>query len=229
MSKLQDLTGQRFGRLTVLSRELDYVTPKGQHKTCWKCKCDCGNYKITTATALKTGTTSSCGCYGMENRILYGHLNAKHGGFGTRLYRIYRGMWQRCYDKNEKQYMRYGYRGVDMCEQWLGEHGFENFREWSYQNGYKETLTIDRIDNSKGYSPENCRWATVMEQQNNRDCNVFLEANGERHTLAEWSRITGINVATIKSRRKLGWKDVDIVTKPIDIRKTAKKKINTAT
>ena len=217
------MSGKRINRIIVLKRTDDYVTPKGQHKTRWLCKCDCGNEFITTATNLRSGQVSSCGCYRDELRRENGKKNAKHHGYGTRLYRIYRGMWQRCYDKNVKQYSRYGGRGIKICEEWLGEKGFENFRQWALKNGYSDNLSIDRIDNDKGYSKDNCRWCTNKEQMNNRRVNVCLTLNGETHTMAEWSDITGINVATIKSRYRAGWSDEDILTKEIDKRKATKK------
>lgn len=223
MSRLKELVGQRFGRLTVVERVADYVTPKGQRKTRWKCICDCGKEHIVTATNLQTGEVKSCGCLSDEDRRRTRHK--KHGGFGTRLYRIYRGMYERCYNKNTSHYLRYGGRGIKMCSEWLGEKGFINFKEWALSNGYNDSLSIDRKDNDKGYSPDNCRWATNKEQMNNRRCNVFLEMNGQIHTMAEWARITKINVATIKSRHKAGWKDIDILTRPVDKRKATRKKI----
>ena len=221
MSRLKNLTGQRFGRLVVVSRASDYVTPKGQRKTRWLCNCDCGKEHITTATNLQTGKTQSCGCWSNEDRRRTRHK--KHGGFGTRLYRIYRGMWQRCYDFKVSQYPRYGGRGITICDEWLGEKGFETFREWALNHGYKETLSIDRVDNDKEYSPNNCRWATNKEQMNNRRCNVFLEMDGERHTMTEWAKITGINKETIISRHRAGWSTYDILTKPVDKRRSTKK------
>lgn len=214
----------RFGRLVVLERAEDYVTPKGQHKTRWKCKCDCGNEIITNATNLQIGCTKSCGCFADDIRIMNGHNNAKHGGFGTRLHRIYRGMWQRCYDKKVSQYPRYGGRGICICNDWLGEDGFIKFREWSYANGYNDSLTIDRIKNDGNYSPDNCRWCTPKEQQNNTSRNVRLKVDGKTHTMAEWADITGINRATIRSRHRAGWNDYDIIHTPVDSRKATKKK-----
>ena len=215
MSRLQDLTGKRFGRLVVLERAEDNILPSGQHKTMWKCVCDCGGEKITTRTNLVRGITKSCGCYALETRIEQGHKNAKHHGNGTRIYRIYRGMCERCYNKNASQYPRYGARGIAISKDWLGEHGFERFREWAFSNGYSDDLTIDRINNNESYSPTNCRWATNKQQSNNRRTNVFITYNGETHTLAEWSEITGINVSTIKTRYRRGWNDIDILTRPI--------------
>jgi hypothetical protein len=218
--RLDDLTGRKFGRLTVLKRSENI-----RDKTAWLCVCECGNAKVITADNLKRGVTRSCGCYRDYIRIENGRRNGTHHGFGTRIYRIYRGMWQRCYDKNVSQYSRYGGKGIKICDEWLGENGFVAFRNWSEKNGYQDNLSIDRINNNGDYSPTNCRWATDKEQMNNRNCNVFLCMNGEKHTMAEWSDITGISRATIKSRHRAGWNDVDILTKPVDKRKATKSKL----
>ena len=193
------------------------------NKTAWRCICDCGNEKVTTSDNLLRNITKSCGCYQNDVRVANGHKNAKHHGYGTRLYRIYRGMWQRCYDKNVKHFMRYGGRGISICDEWLGENGFVNFREWAYKSGYKENLSIDRKDNDDGYNPNNCRWATDKEQMNNRRKNIKLTYKGETHTMAEWAEVTGINVATIKSRHRAGWKDEDILARKVDTRKATRK------
>lgn len=129
----------------------------------------------------------------------------KHGAVGTRLYSIYTGMLKRCRQKTTNGYERYGGRGIMVCEEWKGKHGFEHFRDWALSNGYSDDLTLDRIDVNGNYEPSNCKWSTMREQCNNRRSNVFLEYNGERHTLAEWARIVGVNPTTIKDRHSKGW------------------------
>lgn len=156
MSKLIDLTGQRFGRLVVVER----VGTDGRYPT-WLCKCDCGNTIITRGTHLRRGDTQSCGCLHRETFI-----HKTHGGKCSRLYSIWRGMKTRCYNKNFAQYHNYGGRGITICAEWL--HDFETFYDWAISHGYRDDLTIDRIDNDKGYSPENCRWVTIKAQQKNR-------------------------------------------------------------
>ena len=139
----------------------------------------------------------------------------------TRIYGIWGHMKNRCYNQNDEKYELYGGRGLTVCEEWL--HNFQAFYDWSIKNGYTEDLTIDRLDNNKGYSPENCRWATNWEQSNNKRTSRILILNGERHTIAEWSKITGINSRTIESRVGLyGWSDEKALTTPI--RKRIKKK-----
>lgn len=191
---LKDLTNQKFGMLTVLKR----VENVGKN-TMWLCKCDCGNETVTCGGRLVSGTTKSCGCLKLKG------YNWKHEGSNTRIYNIWYSMKQRCYNPNCHAYKWYGARGILMCEEWLCENGFENFRDWSLLNGYEEHLTIDRINNDGNYEPSNCRWATYREQGNNKSINRIIEYGGESHTLSEWSEITGIKTATLHNRIKKGW------------------------
>lgn len=117
---------------------------------------------------------------------------------GTRIHNIYRGMKARCYIKTSKHYNRYGGRGIKICDEWLED--FMNFYKWAINNGYREDLTIDRIDNNKDYSPSNCRWTTRKQQVNNTSRNIVVTVGGETHTIAEWSETTGIHRSTLVSR-----------------------------
>jgi hypothetical protein len=119
-------------------------------------------------------------------------------------------MKSRCNNPANPKYRSYGERGIKVCEEW--ENNYFSFREWAMKNGYKEGLSIDRKDNNKGYSPDNCRWTTRIVQQNNMRSNVYLEYQGERHTVSEWWRITGIPRATIGKRMKRGWSAEQILT-----------------
>ena len=152
----------------------------------WLCKCDCGNERIVNGYSLRTGATVSCGCYSRDKTI---QRNIRHGQAGTRLYVIWKNMKKRCFKPQDKKYPRYGGRGITICEAWLE---FGPFYEWAMASGYQDNLTIDRIDNDKGYSPENCRWASKTEQANNTCRNAYVTVLGQTHSVAEWARITGI-------------------------------------
>lgn len=135
-----------------------------------------------------------------------GNKNAvKHGLSNTRLHRIWHSMYCRCYYKSTNQYKNYGGRGIKVCEEWKHMQGFINFYNWAINNGYKETLTLDRIDNNKGYCPSNCRWITPKEQSNNRRNNVYYTFNGETKTSKQWCELYNISQTTLLDRLKRGW------------------------
>lgn len=190
MSKLIDLTGKKFGRLTVIKRS----GSNRDGSAMWLCRCECGIEKIVRGTDLKNGKTKSCGCFQKEK---IKEANTKHGYCYERIYSIYHCMKKRCYNKKNQDYPNYGGRGIKVCDEWLRD--FQNFREWAMKSGYAENLTIDRIDNDKGYSPENCRWVTNAEQQNNRKNNHFLTYDGKTQSMAQWARELGINYSTLRT------------------------------
>lgn len=175
----------------------------------WECLCECGNTITVGGYDLRSGNTKSCGCYKHERIV---EANTTHGAFGTPLYRTYSNMKNRCYNKSYCLFQHYGGKGIHVCDEWLGEHGFEHFRSWALSNGYEPGLSIDRIDNRREYSPQNCRWADMQTQQNNRTNNRMITANGETRTMAEWSRVSNIPYATIQSRLGRGWDEAAAVT-----------------
>lgn len=141
-----------------------------------------------------------------------GHLMERHGMFGTRLYRIWTRMKQRCNCPQNPKYKDYGGRGISVCDEW--NNSFIAFMEWANDNGYDDTLTIDRINYNRDYCPENCRWISNDEQQLNKRNNRLLEYNGEKHCIAEWSRITGLSYQTIYSRISNGWEVEEALSMP---------------
>lgn len=149
----KNMTGERFGRLTVLS--FDHVS--SHRERYWKCLCDCGNEVVVRTSHLINGHSTSCGCSHFNRET----LPKKY----PRLYVTWKDMKTRCYNPNASNYERYGGRGITVCPDW---HSFIPFCEWALDNGYRDDLTIDRKNNDKGYSPDNCRWVTVREQNLNR-------------------------------------------------------------
>lgn len=193
MAKLIDLTGQRFGRLTVIERA-------GAKPTRWLCECECGRKIEINAYSLNSGRTTSCGCFARECSA---ERKKTHGNAYTRLYNIWCCMKQRCLNPNHISYCNYGGRGITVCAEWL--HRFQSFYDWAMANGYRDDLSIDRIDNDKGYSPDNCRWATIKEQHNNTRANRKIFFAGRTMTMAEWREELQISKGTVDARRALGW------------------------
>lgn len=195
MPKHIDFVGKRFGRLVVV----ETIKKDGRYWS--KCLCDCGNTIIVRSYCLSNGNTISCGCYRKELTKKY---KTKHGKTNTRLFRIWNHIKERCFRLTTKKYQLYGGRGITMCDEW--HYDFQSFYDWAMANGYKEDLTIDRIDVNGNYEPSNCRWATQKQQQNNRNDNYKVEYNGETLTLAEIATKYNIKYKKLWARvRKLKW------------------------
>lgn len=171
--------GDKFGKLTVIGVS-DNTSNK---KTHYICKCDCGNIKIVDKYSLIQGRTKSCGC------LVY-----KHGGTGTHLYMIWKNIRYRCNNENHREYKNYGGRGITICKEW---DDYNVFMTWSKNNGYKDGLSIDRIDGNKGYSPDNCRWIYFEEQSKNKTSNLYFLYNSKIYNLHQLASILNINYTTL--------------------------------
>lgn len=204
-----DLTGKRFGRLLVLK---DTGEKKKRQKV-WLCQCDCGNTKKVITSYLTSGDIKSCGCYRKESELknlskIWGKPRT-HGLSKTKLYRVYSDMKNRCNNTKCKAYKDYGQRGIKVCDEW--QENFMNFYDWAIKSGYKDELSIDRIDNNKGYSPDNCRWATQREQANNTRLTKKVTILGETKTFYEFEKQYGIPAQLMHSRYNKGFRDEKVI------------------
>lgn len=198
------LEGQRFGLLTVIG--FSHIDEKSKG-SCWLCRCVCGTEKIVSGHNLRSGLITDCGCT-WKSRI------TTHNATRSRLYKTWSNMKSRCYNPKNNRYHRYGARGITVCDEWRSD--FEAFQQWAHSAGYREDLTIERIDNDKGYHPDNCRWATRKEQSNNRENNILISYGGEAHTLSEWAEKLGIDYHTLLRRYHfLKWSIKDTLTTPV--------------
>lgn len=211
MSRFIDITGERYGHLSVI-RKSD--KRNSSNDILWECLCDCGKTKLIISGSLRHGMTVSCGC-------LQGHPT--HGDWNKRIRIIWVNMIRRCYKESDKQYNDYGGRGIKVCAEWKD---YFKFKEWAYNNGYSDSLTIERIKVNKGYNPGNCKWATHTEQANNRRSNKLLKIKGVTKTIAEWSRVSGTRQSRISDRIRLGWSAADAVFKHICKSKISKIYVN---
>lgn len=207
MSVFIDLTGQKFGRLTVVERAENHVTKGGQSKTMWLCRCDCGGENsviITSSQNLKSGTTRSCGC--MSSKKTIGERSKTHGMTGTPLYLAWEAIKQRCENTNNSEYYRYGAIGRKMCKKWY--ESFEAFYDDVSKLPHfgEKGYTLDRIDNTIGYEPNNVRWADKITQANNRKDNHYIEFNGKKQSLSQWAREYSIPYSVLSQRiNKYHW------------------------
>jgi len=198
-----DRTGLRFGRLVVLG----FAGKRGTNNF-WLCRCDCGQEKEVAWSALGAGLTRSCGC--LRDELIRTQCRT-HGRARTPEYVSWCSMINRCTNEADKTYQNYGARGITICERW--RHSFENFFA---DMGKKPSSghSIDRIDNDGHYTPENCRWATALQQSRNRRRRHRVTFRGETHCLTEWAEITGLKFSLLSDRFKAGWPPELALTTP---------------
>ena len=191
-----DLTGKKFHRLMIIG--INRRPCPGEYY--WDCVCDCGNRCVVSGRALRSGNTKSCGCRKNETMKELPMRTTKHGKAGTRIYRQYKSMLNRCSNPNNKDYSLYGGRGIKVCYRWRRSHGFLNFLHDMGETPKGKTL--DRKDNNGDYSPRNCRWATLMEQAQNKRNTRLITWNRRTLCLTDWARLAGKQAHWLYKRLK---------------------------
>lgn len=219
MRKIKDIIGLKFGKLTAIKR----MENKG-HNQFYLCKCDCGKEKVISKSSLILGRTKSCGClkscllakrnrkYKLAEKMH--KKNTTHNLSKTTIYKKYLGIKERCFNKNCEAYKYYGGRGITVCDEW--KNNFQNFYDWAMSNGYKDNLTIERIDFNGNYCPENCKWIPRSEQTKNRRNVHKITYKGKTQSLSDWARELNINFNTLYQRViTLKWDITKSFEKPI--------------
>lgn len=214
MSKFVDLTGQKFGRLTVLS----YAGKSKNGSFIWNCRCDCGNTRVAVGCEMKSGNTSSCGCLAHDVLV---KRNTKHGMANTPIYAVWSAMKNRCLNPNDEHYDNYGGRGIKLSEKWLT---FEGFYE-DMGDSYKKGLTIERRDSNGNYYKENCVWETRLVQGNNTRRNRIETVNGVTGTLAQLCRKFDVSYCAVRHRTDRGMSIEEAFNKPFRKSPTTKRAV----
>jgi hypothetical protein len=210
-SRLVDLVGRQFGRLTVVE-----LAPKSPDlaRNCWRCRCECGGTIDVIPSRLVSDRVKSCGC--LPRPVKRTREQAiTHGQTDSPIYLIWRSMIDRCHNPSNHSFASYGGRGIEVDLRWRS-----SFQVFADDMGPRPTPkhSIDRIDNDRGYGRDNCRWATRAEQAINTRANVWIEFRGERRTLAEWANVLGVSLGTLHNRIKLGWTVERTLTEPLAVK-----------
>lgn len=191
--------GTRFGRLVVIGE-----APVHKQISYSFCKCDCGRIVERPNAELLYNGLQSCGCLLHDAHLIHGDCRR---GKVARLFRIWSGMKARCFNKGSSIYKYYGGRGISICSEWME---YKNFAEWARANGYRNNLSIDRVDSNGNYEPKNCRWATVKEQSTNRRSSIYITLNGEKKHISEWCKKFGTEPHLAHSRWAEGKRGMDL-------------------
>lgn len=197
------LIGNKINRLKVIS----YFHKN--RRTYAECECECGNKSTPTMQSLLNGHSKSCGCLNREN---LNKSRTTHNKSNTKIYKVYHSMIDRCSNHNMPNFSHYGGRGIKVCEEW--KNNFEQFYEWAINNGYREGLSIDRIDVNGNYEPSNCRWVTTYVQNLNKRNSSFITYKGVRKTITEWGKDAVCGVQSFRGRIGAGWDMERALTEP---------------
>lgn len=208
MPRKLDLTNQRFGMLTCLE-STDKRSPCG--RIIWRCICDCGNICYKDSGNIKNGNTTSCGCYGKEQRR---RANTVHGMKHTKVYNSWALLRDRCNNPNNHEYKNYGGRGIKVCDRW---NEFKNF--YDDMGNVPAGYSIERIDVNGDYESSNCVWASLDDQSKNKTNNRYISYDGKSMTLKDWSRELGISYWTLHARLRRGWTTEEILNTPVNTNK----------
>lgn len=206
---------EKFGRLTIieLHHKKQHIDKRGviRYREYYLCECECGNIKIVEKSQLTTGHTKSCGCLQKESTRKRSNY---HGLSKTKIYSIWCGIKDRCYRKKCTDYVNYGGRGITVCDEW--KDNFITFYNWAINNGYKDGLTIERINVNGNYEPSNCIWIENALQSKNKTNSHYLTYNGKTQIIEDWAKEMKLNNgSTIRGRLKLGWTLEESLTIPI--------------
>lgn len=206
--KFKDLTGQTFGKLTVLQR-VEYKEYKNRTVIQYIVKCECGKeFKVLGQSLTRTKKPTK-GCKSCSSTT--------HGLTESKLYGVWMNIKARCYSPKADSFENYGKRGIQVCEEWRKD--FKSFYDWAINSGYKEDVrgkyTIERINVDGNYCPKNCTWISITEQEQNKRNSVRITYKNETKSLKEWAKTTGIKEVTLRSRYGRGWSVERVLTEPL--------------